>query len=175
MERYLQVGKIVTTHGLKGEVKVSPLTDDPTRFESLQSVIIEAKNTVDPLIICNSKELTIENIKYFKEKVILKFKGIEDIDTALKLKDTYLLVNRKDAVKLPENSYFICDLIGSTVYDENEIILGSLINIFPTGSNDVYVVRNKDGMEILIPALKTVVQSVDIENRVIKVVLPEGL
>lgn len=175
MESYLQIGKIITTHGIKGEVKVLPLTDDPTRFEIIKNIIIEEKNTVDPKIIKNSKELSIENVKYFKDKVILKFKSIDDIETAEALRNVYLLVNRKDAVKLPENHYFICDLVGCMVYDENASELGKLVNIFPTGSNDVYVVRNRSGEEILIPAIKSVVKSVDIDNKIIKVELPEGL
>jgi 16S rRNA processing protein RimM len=106
--------------------------------------------------------------------VYLKFKGLNDIETAKQLKDLYILIDRKNAVRLPEDTYFICDLIDLEVFENNKL-LGRLKDVLRTGSNDVYVVKGERGAEILVPALKSVVKKVDIENRRIDVYLPEGL
>lgn len=175
MKKYLQVGKIINTHGVKGEVKVMPLTDNRERFEELKTVINVKKDTVHEEDVENSKILTIEGVKYLKEKVILKFKEINSIDEALSLKDTFMVINREDAVRLPENTYFICDLVGCEVSDINRGLLGAIVDILQTGSNDVYIVKNKNGHETLVPALKTVVKSVNIDEKKIVVEMPEGL
>lgn len=167
MEDYLQVGKIVNTHGIKGEVKVLPLTDDPQRFERLKWVYVGNDDT--------KQIMNIEGIKYFKNTVIVKFKEVPDIDDALVLKERYMYVDRKNAVKLPKDTYFICDLIGSEVSDIEGIKLGVLRDIISTGSNDVYIVKADNGKEILVPALKSVVNSISIEDKKIVVELPEGL
>jgi 16S rRNA processing protein RimM len=167
MLKFLQVGKIVNTHGVKGEVKVIPLTDDPQRFEKLKWVYSgedQSKQVFD-----------IESVKYFKNTVIVKFKGISDRDSAEKLKNTYIYVDRENAVKLPENSYFICDLIDMEVQDENGGVLGTIKDVIKTGSNDVYIVKSENNKEILVPALRSVVKSVSLEDRRMVVSLPEGL
>ena len=107
--------------------------------------------------------------------VMLKFKGIDDINQAEALRNLYIKINRKDAVKLPKDSYFIVDLLGLEVYTVQDQLLGTVYDIFPTGSNDVYVVKDELGKQILIPALKTVIKNIDIENKKIIVELPEGL
>lgn len=167
MYDYLQIGKIVNTHGVMGEVKIIPLTDDPTRFKKLKWVYIDKNNSLE--------KFNIKGVKFLKNFVIIKFEGIDDADTAAKLKELFMLVDREHAVSLPEDSFFICDIIGSKVFDESDTLLGELINVLQTGSNDVYVVKDATNREILIPALKSVVKSVSVKDGRIIVALPEGL
>lgn len=167
MVEYLEIGQIVNTFGLKGELKVKHFTDDITRFNKLKNILIEKNGVLT--------EHKIEYVRYHKNMVILKIKGIEDINQAEVLRNAYLKIHRKDAVKLPENSYFIADLIGAQVYTTQGDLLGDIYDIFPTGSNDVYVVKNELGKQILIPALKSVIKNVDVESKKIVVELPDGL
>lgn len=167
MVDYLEIGQIVNTFGIKGAVKVNPFTDDITRFEKLKKVLIDKNGKLI--------EYEIEEVKYHKNMVMLKFKGIEDITEAEKLRNLYIKINRKDAVKLPKDSYFIVDLLGMEVYSIDNELLGTIYDIFPTGSNDVYVVKDEIGKQILIPALKSVIKNIDFENKKIIVELPEGL
>jgi 16S rRNA processing protein RimM len=167
MTEYLQVGKIVNTHGIRGEVKVIPLTDDPRRYDELKEVFVGTDNEKDIFYI--------ENVKYFKNTVIIKFKESIDMNYAEKLKEMFIYVDRKNAVKLPEGRYFIFDLIGMEVFELDGNRLGILKDVLQTGSNDVYVVKNDENKEILIPALKSVIKEVSIGDKIMKVVLPEGL
>ena len=167
MVEYLEIGQIVNTSGLKGLVKVMPFTDDITRFEKLKKILIDKNGTL--------VEYEIEEVRYHKNMVILKLKGIDDINQAEKLRNLYVKINRKDAVKLPKDSYFIVDLLGLEVYNVQNELLGKVYDIFPTGSNDVYVVKDDKGKQILIPALKTVIKDIDFEKKKIIVELPEGL
>jgi len=136
MQQYLEIGQIVGTHGIKGFAKIRPLTDDIRRFDELKAVYTEVKKQL--------VELEIEEVKYNKNIVLLKFKGINSIEEAEAYKSLYLKIDRKDAVKLPENSYFIVDLLECSVYTEEDELLGKLDDIFPTGSNDVYVVKHEN-------------------------------
>ncbi|MBZ4646232.1 MAG: rRNA processing protein RimM [Petroclostridium sp.] len=163
----LEIGKIINTHGIKGEVKVLPLTDDPTRYEELDWVYIKKDDKLEKLII--------ENIKYQKNNVIIKFEGINSMNDAEKLKNLMLIIDRDMAVELPENTYFICDLIGMEVKTHEGELLGKIQDVFPTGSNDVYVIKNSSGKEILIPAIKDVILEVDIDNNFMIVKPLEGL
>lgn len=167
MEQYLEVGKIANTHGIKGEVKVIPLTDDPERFTKLRWVYLERNNELE--------RLDIEGVKFLKGMVLLKFKQINDMNAAELVKGMVLKVDRKNAVKLPKDSFFICDLLGCEVLEEDGNRLGTLREVLKTGSNDVYVVEQEGRKDILIPALKSVVKEVDLEQRKLVVVLPEGL
>lgn len=170
MHEYLEIGKIVNTHGIKGEVKVIPLTDDSRRYDDLKWVFVGDDKT--------QKKYDVESVKYFKDTVIVKLKDVNDMDGAEKLKNLFFLVDRENAVKLPPDSYFVCDLVGSGVYEERGNFLGILKDIIQTGSNDVYVVRNEKAeknKEILIPALKSVVKDISIKDHKIIVNLPEGL
>lgn len=167
MVEYLEIGQIVNTHGIKGFIKIVPFTDDITRFEDLKTILVDKNETLI--------EYEIEEIKYHKNMVILKLKGTDTIEQAEKLKGLYIKIDRKDAVKLPKDSYFIIDLLGLEVYTVDNELLGNIEDIFPTGSNDVYVVKDKSGKQILIPALKTVVKNIDLESKKIIVELPEGL
>lgn len=167
MYEQLQVGKIVNIQGVKGEVRVIPLTDDPERFKKLKWVYIDKNGIKD--------KYYIESVKFLKNLVVLKFKEIDSVEAAEALRDTYILIDRKDAVKLPKDSFFICDLIGLKVFDEKGQLLGELKNVLHTGSNDVYVVNGEDDREILIPALKSVVSGISLEEGKMNVILPKGL
>ncbi len=166
MYEYLQIGKIVNTHGIKGEMKVIPLTDDPRRFDDLDWAFIEK----DGMQKCR-----IESVKYFKGSVIIKIDGIDTPEDAAAYREHYLLVDRENAVKLPEDTFFVCDILGSKVFDENGRDLGELKDVIQTGSNDVYVVKGDLGKEILIPALKSVVRGISLDQKRIDVAIPKGL
>lgn len=170
-KNYLEVGQIVNTHGLKGFLKVVPYTDDMERFEEFKKIII----VYDKKDI----EFEIEKVKYFKGTVILKLKGVEHINEAEKYKNCFLKIRREDAKKLEENTYFIADLIGLKVYSEEDKEIGTLVEVFPTGSNDVYVVKDSNNKQILLPAIRSVIKKVDIEAEKIIVdvnggVMPNG-
>lgn len=167
MQKYLEVGKVINTHGVRGEIKVIPLTDDPNRFYDLNEVFVEKNNSLI--------KHKIEGVKLSKNTVILKLSGIDSMDDAEALRNFYLKIDRKDAVSLPEDSFFISDLIDCTVYDLDGQRLGLLKDVLQTGSNDVYLVKNESGKEILIPALKSVVHKVSVSERSITVAIPEGL
>lgn len=169
MLQYLEIGKIVNTHGVKGEVRVIPLTDDPLRFNKLKGVYISLK------VSSEMQKFDIMSVKQQKSFVILKLKGVDDMNAAERLKDHFVVIDRKDAVKLPEDTFFVCDLIGMSVFDENGKNMGVLIDVLSTGSNDVYIIRDENKKEILIPALKSVVQEICFENKKMVVNLPQGL
>lgn len=167
MEDLLQIGVITTTHGVRGEVKVFPTTDDSARFKELKKVLLDTgKETL---------ELEIAGVKFFKNLVILKFKGIDDINEVEKYKKCGLYVAREDAVALDENEYFIADLIGLKVWSDEDEELGELTDVLQTGANDVYVVRQEDGEELLLPAIKECVKEVDLKEGRILVHLLKGL
>lgn len=167
MEPYLRVGVIASTHGLKGEVKVFPTTDDPERFRKLKQVILDTKR--------EQKSLTITQVRYFKNQVILKFKEFQDINEIEKYRGCDLLVSREDAVPLKENENFIVDLIGMQVETEEGEALGMLTDVLQTGANDVYVVETKEGKELLLPAIPACILQVDVEAKLMRVHLLEGL
>lgn len=167
METRFQVGVISSTHGVRGEVKVFPTTDDVKRFQKLKEVILDT-----------GKEeilLTIENVKFFKQFAILKFKDYDNINDIEKYKGKSLYVERADAVRLNKDEYFIADLIGCQVVDEKGSPLGVLKDVLETGANDVYIVTNPEGKELLFPAIKECVQKVDVENQLIQVYVMPGL
>lgn len=167
MQEYFEIGQIVNTSGLKGVVKVNPFTDDMSRFEELKKVFIE-----------KNKELTeyeIEEVRYHKNQVLLKFKNIDSIEEAEKFRNCYIKISRNDAKKLPEDTYFIVDLIDTNVYLENNEYVGKIIDVFSTGSNDVYVIKREENSDLLIPAIKDVVKKVDIKNKKMIINLIKGL
>ena len=167
MIQKLEIGQIVNTFGIKGMVKVKPFTDDITRFDDLKKVYIENKN--------KTKQYEIEEVKYHKEMVLIKFKGINTIEEAEELRNSYLKIDREDGVELEENSYYIVDLIGLEVYTDEGKLLGTLEDIFNTGSNDIYVVKDSLGKQVLLPAIADVIKKVDLENKKIEVHLIKGL
>lgn len=166
MEQRFQVGVITSTHGVRGEVKVFPTTDDASRFKKLKKVILDTGK--------EDLELEIASVKFFKNMVILKFKGIDDMDAANKYRQKSLYVTRENAVKLAKNEYFIADLIGVKVTTDEDEELGELTDVLQTGANDVYVIKTSDG-EILLPAIKECVKEVDIEAGTMVVHLLPGL
>lgn len=167
MLEFLQAGVITSTHGLKGEVKVFPTTDDPERFEDLETIYLDTGR--------EKKPLEIQHVRYFKQYVILKFKGYDDINQVEGWKQRPLLVDRAHAVELGEDENFIADLIGLTVKTEEGEILGELTDVLETGANDVYVVEAPGQKELLLPAIKQCVLRVDLEEGVMTVRLLKGL
>ncbi len=163
----LEIGQIVNTFGIKGMVKVKPFTDDIRRFDELKTVYVE-KNS-------NQTEYEIEEVKYHKDMVLIKFKGIDKVEQAEMLRNSYLTVSRDSVEKLEEGRYYIVDLLGLEVYTDEQILLGTLEDIFNTGSNDIYVVKDKQGKQILLPAIQDVIKQIDIENKKIIVHLLPGL
>ena len=167
MEQLLQVGVISSTHGVRGEVKVFPTTDDVKRFKKLKKVILDTGKEQLPL--------EIEGVKFFKQFVILKFRGIDNINDIEKNKGKRLLVDREHAVKLKKDEYFIADMIGMDVFTEDGELFGALKDVMETGANDVYIIEMSDGKEVLVPAIKQCILDVDIENRKMVIHLLEGL
>lgn len=167
MENYLRVGIITATHGIKGEVKVFPTTDDMGRFKQLKQVFLDTGKEY--------MELEITGVKFFKQWAILKFKGIDNINDVEKYKGHDLLVTRENAVELSEDEYFICDILDALVVTDEGEELGTLTDVMTTGANDVYVVTRKDGSEVLLPSIKECILEVDAENKRILVHLMPGL
>ncbi|MBC5664786.1 16S rRNA processing protein RimM [Dorea sp. NSJ-36] len=167
MEDMLQVGVITQTHGVRGEVKVFPTTDDVNRFKKLKQVILDiGKETMS---------LEIQSVKFFKQFVILKFKGIDNINDIEKYKRCSLYVTREHAVPLEEDEYFIADMIGMEVCTEDGNIFGTLKDVIETGANDVYVIESAEHGEVLVPAIKECIRSVDIEKGQMMIHLMDGL
>lgn len=167
MEEMLQVGVITSTHGVRGEVKVFPTTDDPMRFKKLKKVILDAGKETLPL--------EIQSVKFFKQFVILKFKGIDNINDIEKYRKCPLLVAREDAVELDDDEYFIADMIGMEVLTEDGKVFGTLKDVMETGANDVYVIESTQYGEVLVPAIKECILGVDIKERKMKIHLMDGL
>lgn len=167
MEDMLRVGVITSTHGIRGEVKVFPTTDDPDQFKKWKTVTVEAGR--------DKTELKIGGVKYFKQYVILKFQGIDDINDVLKYVKKELFVSRKDLTPCGENENFICDLIGLTVVTQEGEELGVLEDVLLTAANDVYQVKMKNEKELLIPAIRQCILNVDLEEKKMTVHLLDGL
>ncbi len=167
MEDLLQVGVITGTHGLKGEVKVFPTTDDKARFTDLEDVLLIRDGEEIPL--------KVEYCKFFKQFVFVKFEGLDDINQVEQYKRCPLMVTRENAVPLEEDEYFIADLIGMTIVDDSGVTIGTLENVIGTGANDVYEVLLPDGGRILLPAIKECILDVDMEEKIILVHLLKGL
>ena len=164
----MQVGIISSTHGVHGEVKVFPTTDDVKRFKKLKDVLLALPNG-------EKLPLAIEQVKFFKQFVILKFKDFDSINDIEKYRGMSLYVTRENAVKLAKDEYFIADLIGLDVVDENDIRIGELKDVMETGANDVYVITKPDGSELLLPAIRQCVLEVQVEEGFMRVHVLEGL
>jgi len=167
MEQFLRVGVISSTHGIRGEVKVYPTTDDPERFLDLDEVILDTGR--------EHKILEIEGVKFFKNQVILKFKGYDNINDIEKYLKKDLLVDREHAVELGENENFIADLIDMEVVTDEGKVLGTLTDVIETGANDVYAVKTPEGKEILLPAIRDCILDVDVDEKRMTVHVMEGL
>lgn len=167
MEDLLIVGTITSPHGVKGEIKVFPRTDDVRRFKKLKEVYLDTGK--EKLL------LHPESVKFFKQFVIIKFKEFNSMNEVEGLRNKNLLVDRKNAVKCEKDEYFIADLIGLTVYRDTGEVLGELTDVLQTGANDVYEVTKSDGKTVLLPAIKECIKEVDIENGSMKVFVMPGL
>ena len=167
MEKLLQVGVISSTHGVRGEVKVFPTTDDVRRFKKLKEVILDTGR--------EQLHLEVESVKFFKQFAISKFKGIDNINDIEKYKGKSLLVDRKHAVKLQKDEYFIADMIGLNVITEDGEKFGELKDVLETGANDVYIIESLQHGEVLVPAIKQCILDVNIEEGYMKIHLLEGL
>ncbi|MCF0125404.1 MAG: 16S rRNA processing protein RimM [Clostridia bacterium] len=166
MTKYLEIGQIVNTFGIKGEVKIKAFTDDITKFDDRKTIYIENKGI--------KQEYEIEQVKYHKNMVIIKFKGIENLEQAELLRNSYLFVDRRNEKPLEEGAYYIVDLIGLEVYEEGNLI-GKVDDIYNTGSNDIYVIKDELGKQILLPGIPEVIKQIDLEGGKIIVHIIEGL
>ena len=167
MTEYFEIGQIVNTFGIKGMVKVKPFTENIEQFEELQKIYIKNKD--------GKKEYKIQEVKYHKHMILIKFEGIENPEDADLLRGSYLLINRKDAKPLEEGTYYIVDLLGLEVYTDEGVLLGKVDDIFNTGSNDIYVVKDELGKQVLLPGIDDVIKQVDLENKKIIVHIIPGL
>lgn len=167
MKDILEIGQIVNTRGLRGEVKVNSFSQDSKRFEKLDVIYIKENNEL--------KSYKIEKVTYNKNQVILKLENINHIDYAEKLRNKYIYVKKSQLEDLPEGVYYISDLIGLDVYDEKSNYLGKVDDIFSTKSNDVYVIKNELGVTKLLPGTDEVIKNIDLDNKKIVVNLIKGL
>lgn len=167
MIQELQVGVITQTHGIKGEVKVFPTTDDAARFKKLKEVTLDTGK--------ERLNMEIQSVKFFKQYVIIKFQGYDSINDVEKYKNGKLLVTREKAVKLTKDEYFIADLIGLKVVTEEGEDFGILKDVLTTGANDVYIITRPDQSEVLLPAIKECIRNIDMEQGSMKVHIMDGL
>ena len=167
MEDLYQVGAITQTHGIRGEVKVFPMTDDISRFKNMKDLILDTGK--------EQIKLEVTSARAQKNLVILKFKGYDDINQVEKYKGCGLYVTRENRVKCEKDEYFIADLMDVKVVDEADRIMGTIADVLTTGANDVYVVKDETGKEILLPAIKECILNVDLKNNVMKVHIMDGL
>lgn len=166
MESLLEVGQIVNTYGIKGFVKVVPLVDNNNQFKDFKKLYVQENKNIN--------ELHIEEVKFSKNLVLLKFLGIDTIEQAEKLRNIYLQAKRSD-IKLEKGAHFIVDLIGLEVYTEEGKLLGKLTEVLQPGANDVYIVEDESKKQILLPAIPDVIKNIDIEKNKMIVKLLEGL
>ena len=167
MEQYFQVGEISSTHGIRGEVKVYPTTDDPARFRRLKEVLLDTGG--------GWLTLELEQVRFFKQMVIVKFKGYDSINDVEKYRSKGLYVPREQAVPLEEGEYYIADLLGMKVLTEDGGHFGTLRDVMQTGANDVYVIDSLHSGEVLLPAIADCILEVSVEQGWMKIRLLEGL
>ena len=166
MVDYFEIGHITNTHGLKGELKVRPFTEDKKRYEELKKILVDIRGEY--------KEFEIESVRYQKDIVLLKLKSVDDIDAAEKLKNHYISIPREAGKELDENEFFIADLIGIEVFQNDELI-GVLDDVFSAGASDVYVIKRKGKKDLLLPAIKSIIKKIDVVSKRIDVEIPRGL
>ncbi len=167
MQEFLEIGQIVNTFGIKGLVKVKPYTDDINRFDNLKNVYVETNKS--------KKQYEIEEVKYHKDMVLIKFKGIDKIEDAEMLRNSYLKVDRKDEPELQEGTYYIVDLLGLEVYSDEGNLLGKVDDIFNNGSTDIYVIKDELGKQLLLPAISDVIKQINLKEKKIVVHIINGL
>ena len=167
MTKYLEIGQIVNTFGIKGMVKVMPFTENIERFSKMKTVYVKNKK--------ENKKYEIEEVKYNKDMVLIKFKGVDKVEDAELLRNSYLKVNRQDEPELEEGTYYIVDLIGLDVYSDEGKLLGKLDDVFNSGSCDIYVVKDELGKQLLLPAISDVIKEINLNERKIVAHLLKGL
>ena len=167
MEDFLKVGVITTTHGVRGEVKVYPTTDEPERFLELDHVLLDTGKEF--------WDLEIKNVRFFKNLVILKFKGIDNINDIEKYKGHDLWIPREEGQELDEDEYYIADLLGLRVILDDGSEFGTLKNVMETGANDVYIIDTNAHGEVLVPAIRECIQDIDLEKNTMTIHLMKGL
>lgn len=167
MEDLLKVGVITTTHGVRGEVKVFPTTDEAERFLELDYVLLDTGREL--------RKLEIQNVKFFKNLAILKFKGIDNINDIEMYKGRDLWIPREEGQELEEGEYYVADLIGMNVLLEDGTVFGTLKDVMETGANDVYVIDTKDRGKVLLPAIRECILDVNVEESTMTVHLMKGL
>ncbi len=163
MDNIIDVGQIVNTHGLKGEVKVNPRTDAPEVFEIFDSLYTQ-----------DGKKYKVKGVRYQKNCVLLKLEGIDDVDTAQKMKNKVLYADRELFEDLPEDTYLVADIVGLSVKDEM-MVYGTVEDVITTGSNDVYAVKTPHSKSIYIPAIKDVIKEINIKDGYVLIQMPKGL
>ncbi|AOY77337.1 ribosome maturation factor RimM [Clostridium formicaceticum] len=163
--KYLKVGKILNTHGLKGEMKIFSLTDYDERFEELEWVYIEGYE----------ERFYINKVKYRPKDILLSFKDYGDINLVEKFKGRYLLIDESQKRDLPEDTYYIADIIGLAVYTLQDEYLGKVVQVLQAGSNEVYIIKDDKGKEIMIPAVKEFMPEISLEKGKIIVRPIEGM
>ncbi len=166
-EEFVIIGKVVSSQGNKGEVKVLPLTDSIDRFKNLITIFLNNYN--------NRTALNIEKLRIKEDMVILKFENIENIGDAKMIVGSFLEVKRENAIRLPKTTYFIFEIIGLEVYDETNVFLGKVDNVISTGSNDVYIVKSKNKEELYVPAIREIVKNIDLEKKRITIKILDEL
>lgn len=168
MEDMLRIGVITTTHGIRGEVKVYPTTDDVNRFKDTDEVVLVTKS--------GNMTLHVEGVKFFKNLVILKFKEFHNINDVEGFRKCDIMVTRENALPLEDGQYFLCDAIGATVYnEEDETEIGTVKDYMETGANDVFIIETKEGKEVLFPIIDECIKDVDTENGKIMAHVMKGL
>lgn len=165
-EEFIRVGKILSTQGNRGAVRVLPLTDNPERFQRMSRIKVELKG--------DRRDFQIDAVSKHKRFLIIKFREVEDMNAAEGLRGGYLEITRGQLAPLPADSFYIFEIIGLKVYNPAGSYLGHVSDVLQTGANDVYVVET-GGKPLLIPALKQVIREIDLPGRRMRVELPEGL
>ena len=161
-DKKIIIGKFGATHGIRGDIKVYPLTDFPERFNTIKTAYVD------------DKEIEISKTRYQKNFVVMKIKGIDNREDAMHFTNKLLKINRADAASLGEGEYYAFDIVGLNVINQDDVVLGEITDILKTGSNDVYITKAKDGRQILIPALKKVVTEINIQDGYMKVIWDEN-
>ncbi len=165
MVEYFEIGLISNTHGLKGEMKVRAYTESMKRFEELNKIYVEKNN--------EKTEYEIEKVRYQKDVILMKLKGIDTIEDAEKMKNHIISIPRESGKTLADNEFYIADLLGCKVY-ENDFI-GIVVDVFSTGGSDVYVIKREKQNDLLLPAITSVIKNIDVEAKRIDVEIPRGL
>lgn len=167
MDDLLRIGVITTTHGVRGEVKVFPTTDDARRFDDCDEVILVTKQ--------EQMTLHVERVRYFKNLVIVKFKEFSDINQVETFRKCDIMVTREHAVPLEEGEFFLCDIIGAKVVEEDDTPIGTVTDVMETGANNVFVIQTEEGKEVLFPSIPECIRKVDVENQIVVAHIMPGL